>query len=40
MEKINFLPNKKKWKKFESNIKSIAINILHVRYNTEEIRPA
>ena len=39
-KEINFLSIKKKRKKFESNIKSIAINILHVRYNTEEIRPA
>ena len=31
---------KKDWKKFESNNKSIAINILYIPYNTEEIRHA
>ena len=35
---INFLPHKKDWKEFESNNKSIALNILFVPYNTEKIR--
>ena len=30
----------KDWKKFESNNKSIALNILHVPHNTEKIRYA
>ena len=30
----------KNWKKFESNNKSIALNILYVPYNTKEIGPA
>ena len=40
MEKINFPLHKKDWKKSESNKKSIALNILYVPYNTEEIRHA
>ena len=32
--------HKKGWKNFESNNKSIALNILYVPHNTEEIRPA
>ena len=31
---------KKDWKKFESNIKAIALNILYVSHNTKEIRHA
>ena len=30
--------NKKDWKKFASNNRSIALNILYLPYNTEEIR--
>ena len=36
----NFPSHKKDWKKFESNNKSIALNILYVPYNTEKIRHA
>ena len=35
---INFPSHKKDWKKFELINKSIAPNILHVPYNTEETR--
>ena len=37
-KEINFPSHKKDWKKFELNNKSIALNILYVPYNTEEIR--
>ena len=37
-KEINFLSRKKDWKKFESNNKSIALNMLYVPHNTEEIR--
>ena len=37
---INFPSHKEDWKKFESNNKSIALNILFVPYNTEKIRLA
>ena len=37
---IDFPPHSKDWKKCESNNKSIALNILYVPYNTEEIRHA
>ena len=30
----------KDWKKFESNNKSIALNVLYIPYNTEKIRLA
>ena len=33
----NFPSHKKDWKKFESNNKSIALNVSYVPYNTEEI---
>ena len=36
----NFPSQKEDWKKFESNNKSIALNILFVPYNTEKIRLA
>ena len=36
-KEINFPLHKEDWKNFESNNKSIALNILHVPYNTEEI---
>ena len=35
---INFPLRRKDWKKFESNNKSFALNILYVPYNTEQIR--
>ena len=37
-KEIDFPSNKKDWKRFELNTKSIALNILYVPYNTEEIR--
>ena len=37
-KEIDFPSHKKDWKKFESNNKSIALNVLYVPYNTEEIR--
>ena len=40
LKEIIFLSHKKDWKKFELNNKSIALNILYVFYNTEEIRYA
>ena len=40
-KEINFPTKQEKdWKKFESGKKSIALNILFVSYNTEEIRLA
>ena len=37
---IDFPSHRKDWKKFESNNKSIALNILYTSYDTEEIRHA
>ena len=37
---MNFPTSKKDWKKFELSNKSIALNLLYVPYNTEEIRHA
>ena len=37
---IDFPSHIKDWEKFESNNKSIALNILHVSHNTKEIRHA
>ena len=37
---IDFPSHSKDWKKFESNNKSIALNILYVPHNTEKIRHA
>ena len=37
---IDFPSHSKNWKKFESNNKSMALNILYVPHNTEKIRPA
>ena len=37
---IDFPSHSKDWKKFESNDKSIALNILYVPHNTEKIRHA
>ena len=37
---IKFPSDKEDWKKFEQNNKKIALNILFVPHNKEEIRPA
>ena len=37
-KEISFPSHKKDWKKFESNNKSIALNILYIAYNTKEKR--
>ena len=37
---IEFPSHSKDWRKFECNNKTIALNILHVPYNTKEIRQA
>ena len=39
-KETNFPSHQNDWKKFELNIKSIALNILFVPYNTEEIKHA
>ena len=39
-KEIDFPSHSKDWKKFESNNKSIALNILYVLHNTEKIRRA
>ena len=39
-KEIDFASYRKDWKKFELNNKSIALNILYVSHNTEEIRHA
>ena len=39
-DEINFPSNLKDWKKFKSNIKSIALNILYIPHNTKGIRHA
>ena len=39
-KEIDFPSNGKDWKRFELNNKLIALNILYVPYNTEEIRHA
>ena len=39
-KEISFPSHKKDWKKFELNNKPIALNILYVPHNTEEIRYA
>ena len=39
-KEIDFPLHRKDWKKFESNNKSIALNILYVLYNTKKIRHA
>ena len=39
-KEINFPLHKNDWKKFEANNKTIAVNILHVPYNSKEIRHA
>ena len=38
LERNEFPSHKKDWKRFQSNNKSIAVNVLYVPYNTEEIR--
>ena len=35
-KEINFPSHKKDWEKFESNNKSISLNMLYVSYNTEK----
>ena len=37
-KEIDFPSHSKDWKNFESNNKSIVLNILHVPHNTEKIR--
>ena len=37
-KEIDFPSHEKDWKKFESNNKSIAFNILHILYNNKEIK--
>ena len=37
---MEFPSHSKDWKKFEPNIKTIALNILFLPYNTKQIRPA
>ena len=37
-KEVSFLSHKKEWKKLELNNKLIALNILYMLYNTEEIR--
>ena len=37
-KKISFPSHKKDWKKFETNNKRIAVNVLYVTHNSEEIR--
>ena len=39
-KETDFTSNKRHWKKFERNNKTIALNILHVPYNIKEIRHA
>ena len=39
-KETSFPWHKKDWKKFESNNKSIALNILYIPYNTKEIKHA
>ena len=39
-KEIDFPSHRMDWEKFESNNKSIALNILYVPHNTEEIRHA
>ena len=37
---MEFPSHSKDWKKFEPNIKTIALNILFLPHNTKQIRPA
>ena len=37
-KEIDFPSNKKDWYEFEKNNKTIALNILYIPHNTEEIR--
>ena len=37
LERNEFPSHKKDWKRFQSNNKSIAVNVLYVPYNTEDI---
>ena len=38
-KELNFPSHKNDWKKFESDNKTIAVNILYVSYNNEQIKP-
>ena len=38
-KKINFPSHKNDWNEFEKNNKTIALNILFVLYNTDQIKP-
>ena len=37
---MSFLSSNKDWKKFETNDKTIALNILYIPHNSKEIRHA
>ena len=39
-KEIDFPSQKKDWEKFEKNSKTIALNILYVTHNTEEVKHA
>ena len=39
-KEINFPSHKNNWKKFETNNKTITLNILYIPYNSEDIRYA
>ena len=39
-KEMNFPLHKNDWKKFDTNNKTIAVNILYVPYNSKEIRHA
>ena len=39
-DEINFRSDQKDWKEFESNNKSIAVNVLYAPHNTKQIRHA
>ena len=39
-KEISFFSYKKDWEKFEINNKTIALNILNIQHNSEEIRHA
>ena len=39
-KETSFPSHKKDWKKFESNNKTITLNLLYVPHNNEEIRQA
>ena len=39
-KETNFPPHKNNWKKFETNNKTTALNILYIAYNTKELKHA